>query len=260
MRDVIGRGIAASPGAAAGRIVFSAEAALACKSREEPCVLVRREPPEDVRGMHAANAVLTERGGMTSHAAVIGRGMGLPCIVGASSIRFQTRRQQLIATDGRVFKDGDFITIDGTNGEILVGRADMVEPALDDTFQTLMKWAEDACDIQVRVNADTTTDAQTARHFGAQGIGLCRTEHMFFETDRMTLMQEMIFAKSRGEREAVLDRLLPMQRDDFMALFRIMEGTPVCIRLFDPPLHEFLPSDRAGLATLLKHLIYLYQM
>lgn len=250
-RDVIGRGIAASPGAAAGRIVFSAEAALACKSREEPCVLVRRETsPEDVRGMHAASAVLTERGGMTSHAAVIGRGMGLPCIVGASSIRFQTRRQQLVAIDGRVFKDGDFITIDGTNGEILVGCADMVEPALDDTFQTLMKWAEDACDIQVRVNADTTTDAQTARHFGAQGIGLCRTEHMFFDTDRMTLMQEMIFAKSREEREAVLDRLLPMQRDDFMALFGIMEGTPVCIRLFDPPLHEFLPSDRAGLRDL----------
>ena len=250
-RDVIGRGIAASPGAAAGRIVFSAEAALACEAREEPCVLVRRETsPEDVRGMHAANAVLTERGGMTSHAAVIGRGMGLPCIVGASSIRFQTRQQQLIAIDGRVFKDGDFITIDGTNGEILVGRADMVEPALDNTFQTLMKWAEDACDIQVRVNADTTADAQTARHFGAQGIGLCRTEHMFFDTDRMTLMQEMIFAKSRGEREAVLDRLLPMQRDDFMALFRIMEGTPVCIRLFDPPLHEFLPSDRAGLRDL----------
>ena len=250
-RDVLGLGIAASPGAAAGQIVFSAEAALACKSREEPCILVRRETsPEDVRGMHAANAVLTERGGMTSHAAVIGRGMGLPCIVGANSIRFHTRRKQLIAIDGRVFKEGDFITIDGTNGEILVGRVDMVEPALDDTFQTLMNWAEDACDIQVRVNADTTADAKTARHFGAQGIGLCRTEHMFFEADRMTLMQEMIFAKSRAEREAVLDRLLPMQRNDFMALFGIMEGTPVCIRLFDPPLHEFLPSDRVGLRDL----------
>ena len=250
-RDIIGRGIAASPGAAAGQIVFSAEAALACKSREEPCVLVRRETsPEDVRGMHAANAVLTERGGMTSHAAVIGRGMGLPCIVGASSMRFHTRRKQLVSIDGRVFKEGDFITVDGTRGEILAGRADMVEALLDDTFQTLMTWAGEACDIQVRANADTTADAQTARNFGAHGIGLCRTEHMFFDADRMTVMQEMIFAKSREEREAVLDRLLPMQRNDFIALFRIMEGTPVCIRLFDPPLHEFLPYDRAGLRDL----------
>ena len=250
-RDIIGRGIAASPGAAAGQIVFSAEAALACKSREEPCILVRRETsPEDVRGMHAANAVLTERGGMTSHAAVIGRGMGLPCIVGASSMRFHTRRKQLVSIDGRVFKEGDFITVDGTRGEILAGRADMVEALLDDTFQTLMTWAGEACDIQVRANADTTADAQTARNFGAHGIGLCRTEHMFFDAGRMTVMQEMIFAKSREEREAVLDRLLPMQRNDFIALFRIMEGTPVCIRLFDPPLHEFLPSDRVGLRDL----------
>ena len=250
-RDIIGRGIAASPGAAAGQIVFSAEAALACKSREEPCILVRRETsPEDVRGMHAANAVLTEKGGMTSHAAVIGRGMGLPCIVGASSMRFHTRRKQLVSIDGRVFKEGDFITVDGTRGEILAGRADMVEASLDDTFQTLMTWAGEACDIQVRANADTTSDAQTARNFGAHGIGLCRTEHMFFDADRMTVMQEMIFAKSREEREAVLDRLLPMQRNDFIALFRIMEGTPVCIRLFDPPLHEFLPYDRAGLRDL----------
>ena len=250
-RDIIGRGIAASPGAAAGQIVFSAEAALACKSREEPCILVRRETsPEDVRGMHAANAVLTEKGGMTSHAAVIGRGMGLPCIVGASSMRFHTRRKQLVSIDGRVFKEGDFITVDGTRGEILAGRADMVEASLDDTFQTLMTWAGEACDIQVRANADTTADAQTARNFGAHGIGLCRTEHMFFDADRMTVMQEMIFAKSREEREAVLDRLLPMQRNDFIAIFRIMEGTPVCIRLFDPPLHEFLPYDRAGLRDL----------
>lgn len=250
-RDVVGTGIAASPGAATGQIVFTAEAALACKAKEEPCILVRRETsPEDVRGMHAANAVLTERGGMTSHAAVIGRGMGLPCIVGASTIRFQTRRKQLVAADGRVFEQGDIITIDGTNGEVLSGKAEMVEASLDETFQTLMAWAEDACDIEIRANADTTADAQTARNFGARGIGLCRTEHMFFEADRMTLMQEMIFAKSRDEREAVLDRLLPMQRNDFIELFRIMEGSPVCIRLFDPPLHEFLPSDRDGLRDL----------
>ena len=250
-RDVIGCGIAASPGAATGQIVFSAEAALACKSRDEPCILVRRETsPEDVRGMHAANAVLTERGGMTSHAAVIGRGMGLPCIVGASAVRFQIRRKQLVSQDGRLFKEGDIITIDGSSGQVLSGHVDMVEAVLDETFQKLMTWAQDACDIEVRANADTTADAKTARNFGAHGIGLCRTEHMFFEADRMTLMQEMIFTKSREEREAVLDRLLPMQRADFIELFRIMQGTPVCIRLFDPPLHEFLPSDRAGLRDL----------
>ena len=250
-RDVLGTGIAASPGAATGQIVFTAEAALVCKAKDEPCILVRRETsPEDVRGMHAANAVLTERGGMTSHAAVIGRGMGLPCIVGARTIRFQTRSKQLVAMDGRVFKEGENITIDGTNGEVLSGEAQMVEAALDETFQSFMDWAEDACDIQIRANADTIADAQTARNFGARGIGLCRTEHMFFEADRMTVMQEMIFAKSRDEREAVLDRLLPMQRNDFIELFRIMEGSPVCIRLFDPPLHEFLPSDREGLRDL----------
>ena len=150
----------------------------------------------------------------------------------------------------RLLKEGENITIDGTNGEVLSGEALMVEAALDETFQSFMDWAEDACDIEIRANADTIADAQTARNFGARGIGLCRTEHMFFEADRMTVMQEMIFAKSRDEREAVLDRLLPMQRNDFIELFRIMEGSPVCIRLFDPPLHEFLPSDREGLRDL----------
>ncbi len=245
-RDVLATGIAASPGAASGRIVFSAAEAQASAARDEPCVLVRRETsPEDIRGMHAAAAVLTERGGITSHAAVIGRGIGLPCVVGASSIQFNAGKKRFETPDGRQFGEGDIITIDGTSGQVLAGSPPMLEAALDDAFQTLLGWADDACDIDVRANADTPLDAQTARNFNAQGIGLCRTEHMFFEQDRLTVMREMIFAEGSEDRRAVLDRLLPMQRSDFAQLFRIMEGQPVCIRLFDPPLHEFLPADRA---------------
>jgi len=250
-RDVITRGIAASPGAASGRIVFSAEAAQASAARGEPCVLVRRETtPEDIRGMHAANAVLTERGGITSHAAVIGRGMGLPCVVGANELRFSVRSQKLTAPDGRSFKAGDVITIDGTTGQVLAGEPPMLEAAEDESLVALMTWADEFRDIGVRANADTPADAQTARNFMAQGIGLCRTEHMFFEADRLTVMREMIFAGSTEDRRAALDRLLPMQRGDFIELFRIMQGQPVCIRLFDPPLHEFLPSDRSGMREL----------
>ncbi|MWD28743.1 pyruvate, phosphate dikinase [Aquicoccus sp. SCR17] len=254
-RDRLGRGIAASPGAACGRLVFSSGEAQASAARGEPCILVRRETaPEDIRGMHAAQAVLTERGGMTSHAAVIARGLGLPCVVGASELKFHFRRKQLTAPDGRVFKAGDVLTIDGTSGDILAGEAQMVEAALDDTFRTLMDWAAEACDIGIRANADTPADAQTARNFDASGIGLCRTEHMFFDTDRLTVMREMIFADTREDRRAALERLLPMQRADFIELFRIMKGQPVCIRLFDPPLHEFLPSDRAGMRDMAESL------
>ena len=246
-RDVIGRGIAASPGAATGKIVFSATEAQASASRSEPCILVRRETsPEDIRGMHAAQAVLTERGGITSHAAVIGRGIGLPCVVGASNMRFNLVKKTITAPDGRVFSAGDEITVDGSAGEILAGAARMQEAALDETFQRLMDWAEEAADIGIRANADTPADAQTARNFNAHGIGLCRTEHMFFEPGRLTVMREMIFAETGEDRRAVLERLLPMQRDDFTQLFRIMQGQPVCIRLFDPPLHEFLPADKVG--------------
>ncbi len=246
-RDVLGTGIAASPGAATGRIVFTSAEAQASASRGEACVLVRRETsPEDIRGMHAAVAVLTERGGMTSHAAVIGRGLGLPCIVGASGMRFRLRRQQIVAEDGRILSAGDVITVDGTSGQVLAGEPAMLEAAQDDAFQTLMSWADEARDIDIRANADTPDDAQTARNFHAQGIGLCRTEHMFFEPGRLTVMREMIFAETPQGRAAVLERLLPMQREDFIQLFRIMEGQPVCIRLFDPPLHEFLPTTRTG--------------
>lgn len=250
-RDVVGSGVAASPGAATGKIVFSAADAQASAARGEAAVLVRRETnPEDIRGMHAAVAVLTERGGITSHAAVIGRGMGLPCVVGASEIRFQARRKQLIAPDGRVFGEGDILTIDGSNGQVLAGQPPMLEAALDESFQKLMSWADENRDIDVRANADTPADALTARNFQAQGIGLCRTEHMFFEEDRLTAMREMIFADESDDRKAALERLLPIQREDFVDLFQIMQGRPVCIRLFDPPLHEFLPSDRTGLRDL----------
>ncbi len=246
-RDVLTTGIAASPGAATGKIVFTAAEAQASAARGEPCILVRRETsPEDVRGMHAAVAVLTEKGGMTSHAAVIGRGLGLPCIVGASEMRFQTKKKMLTAPDGRVFKTGDVLTIDGSSGQVLAGQPEMLEAALDDCFQTLMGWADAERDIGIRANADTPADAQTARNFDAQGIGLCRTEHMFFDPGRLTVMREMIFAQTSSGRAAVLERLLPMQREDFVQLFRIMEGQPVCIRLFDPPLHEFLPTTRTG--------------
>jgi pyruvate,orthophosphate dikinase len=250
-RDRFAKGIAASPGAATGRIVFTAADAQASAARGESCILVRRETaPEDIRGMHAAVAVLTERGGMTSHAAVIARGLGLPCIVGAGDIRMNPRDRTLNPPDGRIFREGDIITVDGTRGEALAGVADMLEPALDEWFTTLLHWADNVRDIGIRANADTPEDARTARMFEAEGIGLCRTEHMFFDEDRLTVMREMIFADTATDRRIALDRLLPMQRADFTALFDIMAGLPVCIRLFDPPLHEFLPHDREGMREL----------
>jgi pyruvate, orthophosphate dikinase len=244
-------GIAASPGAATGRIVFSANDAQASAARHEPCILVRRETtPEDIRGMHVAQAVLTVRGGITSHAAVIGRGLGLPCVVGANDLIIDRKKRVITGPDGRSFSEGALITVDGTTGDVLAGEPAMIEATLDVAFQTLLGWADEFRDIGVRANADTPADAQTARNFAAQGIGLCRTEHMFFEGDRIGLMREMIFAESPKDRKVVLERLLPMQRADFTALFEIMHGQPVCIRLFDPPLHEFLPADKAGMRDL----------
>ena len=250
-RDVFAKGIAASPGAAVGRIVFSSQAAQASAARGEPCILVRRETaPEDIRGMHSAVGVLTERGGVTSHAAVIARGLGVPCVVGASGLRLDSKDKRLISADGRTFHEGDLVTVDGTKGEVLVGAAEMLAPALDAAFRTLLGWADTFRDIGIRANADTPADAATARQFEAQGIGLCRTEHMFFDEDRLVVMREMIFADTSKDRAAALARLLPMQRADFVQLFEIMAGLPVCIRLFDPPLHEFLPHTREGLREL----------
>ncbi|MFV2002432.1 MAG: putative PEP-binding protein, partial [Paracoccaceae bacterium] len=244
-------GIPASPGAAVGRIVFSSTAAQASEARGEPCILVRRETrPEDIRGMHSANGVLTERGGVTSHAAVIARGLGLPCVVGASDMHLNSKDKTLQTAAGKTFHEGDIITLDGTSGAAFAGAANMLEPGLGDAFQTLLGWANEVCDMQIRANADTPADALVARKFAAQGIGLCRTEHMFFEDDRLTVMREMIFTDDADDRAAALERLLPMQRADFTELFKIMQGLPVCIRLLDPPLHEFLPSGRTGMRDL----------
>lgn len=253
-RDVIARGIDASPGAATGRIVFSAASAQSAHARGEPCILVRRETvPEDIRGMHASVAVLTERGGTTSHAAVIARGLGLPCIVGASGLTIDARARTVRA-GSRILHEGDEITIDGSSGEVLAGAAVLLPPALDDAFTQLMDWAADAGGMGVRANADTPEDARAARRFQAQGIGLCRTEHMFFDAERLPAMREMIFADTPEDRRLSLDRILPMQRQDFASLFEIMAGLPVTIRLFDPPLHEFLPHDREGLRELAESL------
>ncbi|NDV00171.1 putative PEP-binding protein [Pseudoroseicyclus tamaricis] len=246
-RDVVARGIAASPGAATGRLVLTAQEAQEGEARGEPCILIRRETsPEDIRGMQAAEGIITIRGGMTSHAAVIGRGIGLPCVVGAGDLSID-RQGHVQAPGGRVLKPGDWVTIDGSTGEILAGEAKLIEAGMDDSFRTLLTWADQHRDIGVRANADTPGDAQVARRFEAEGIGLCRTEHMFFEDGRIGLMREVIFSETEEESKAVLSRLLPLQRGDFIRLFEIMQGQPVCIRLFDPPLHEFLPTDKRGL-------------
>lgn len=247
-RDVIAVGVAASPGAASGRLVFDAAAAQAAAAQGDPCILVRRETtPEDIRGMHEASAILTERGGVISHAAVIARGLGVPCVAGASSIEIDSKTQTLTTQLGQVFKAGDVITLDGTSGQVIAGQVAMLQAGIDGAFGTLMGWADEFRDIGIRANADTPDDAQVARRFEAEGIGLCRTEHMFFAEDRLTVLREAIFADNSDDRRAALDRLLPMQRHDFAEIFVTMVGRPVCLRLFDPPLHEFLPSTREGI-------------
>ncbi|MCA8880519.1 MAG: pyruvate, phosphate dikinase [Rhodobacteraceae bacterium] len=246
-RQVMARGIAASPGAASGKLVFSSTTAQAMAAQDEACILVKRETtPEDVRGMHAARGILTEKGGVTSHAAVIARGLGVPCVVGAIGIRIDRRTKTLRTQDGRLLREGDQITVDGSTGEVLDGAVPMLEPALDHAFETFLHWADEVRDIGVRANADTPEDAAIAVRFHADGIGLCRTEHMFFAEDRLTAMRELIFADLPEDRADALSQLLPMQRADFIQIFRIMADRPVCIRLFDPPLHEFLPHDRQG--------------
>ncbi|GFE65954.1 putative PEP-binding protein [Litoreibacter roseus] len=250
-RDVISRGIAASPGAATGKLVFDALAAQAAASQGEACILVRRETsPEDIRGMHAASGILTERGGTTSHAAVIARGLGLPCVAGASDLTIDNKGRKVTTQSGRVFAEGDIITLDGTAGEALAGDVPKIEAGIGGPFEQLMSWADAVRDIGVRANADTPEDAQVAKMFDAEGIGLCRTEHMFFAADRLTVLREAIFAENSTDRNAALKRLRPMQRDDFALIFEIMRDRPVCLRLFDPPLHEFLPNSRAGIREL----------
>jgi len=241
-RPIIGSGLPASPGAASGEIVFGAEEAVAAKAEGRRVILVRMETsPEDIHGMHAAEGILTTRGGMTSHAAVVARGMGIPCVTGAGSMRVDLRNGVLIGM-GCMLRKGDVITIDGSSGRVLKGEVPMTQPELSGDFGKLMEWADGARRMTVRTNADTPADARAARAFGAEGIGLCRTEHMFFEGERIHVMREMILAEDEAGRRAALDQLLPMQREDFTELFSIMHGMPVTIRLLDPPLHEFLPK------------------
>jgi pyruvate,orthophosphate dikinase len=250
-RDVIASGLPASPGAATGKIVFDSDEAERLGQAGESVILVREETsPEDIHGMHAARGVVTARGGMTSHAAVVARGMGRPCVSGAGEL--QIGRSELRAR-GRLFSAGDIITIDGSTGEILAGAVAMVEPELTGDFATLMSWADGVRRLKVRANAETPLDARTARQYGAEGIGLCRTEHMFFEEDRIAAVREMILADDETGRRLALDKILPMQRGDFLALFEIMEGLPVTIRLLDPPLHEFLPHSESEIRTLAVH-------
>ena len=241
-RDVLATGLPASPGAASGQVVFDADAAAAAAARNEAVILVRTETsPEDIHGMHAAEGILTSRGGMTSHAAVVARGMGRPCVAGAGSVHVDVEAG-LFVTGGRTVRAGDTITLDGSAGEVLAGAVARVPAALSGAFETLMDWADATRRLGVRANAETPADAETARGFGAQGIGLCRTEHMFFDAERITAVREMILARDSAGRQAALAKLLPVQRQDFAALFRIMAGLPVTVRLLDPPLHEFLPS------------------
>lgn len=247
-RDVIGMGLPASPGAATGEIVFSSSDGEDARAQGRKAILVRIETsPEDIHGMHAAEGILTTRGGMTSHAAVVARGMGKPCVSGAGSLRVDYKAGTLISM-GQTFRKGDIITIDGGNGQVLKGAVAMLQPELSGDFAAIMEWADAARRMKVRTNAETPLDARMARSFGAEGIGLCRTEHMFFDGDRIVAMREMILADTEKDRRAALAKLLPMQRSDFLELFEIMAGLPVTIRLLDPPLHEFLPKTEAELA------------
>jgi pyruvate, orthophosphate dikinase len=247
-RHVIATGLPASPGAASGEVVFSSDEAERLKAEGRKVILVRVETsPEDIHGMHAAEGILTTRGGMTSHAAVVARGMGKPCVSGAGALRVDPVAQTMQAGN-TVLKRGELITIDGSTGQVLMGRVPMTEPALSGEFGTLMGWADKARTLGVRANADTPADARLAVKFGAEGIGLCRTEHMFFDEERIQAVREMILADDERSRRAALAKLLPMQRGDFVELFEIMGGLPVTIRLLDPPLHEFLPHGDEDIA------------
>ncbi|NOZ29353.1 MAG: pyruvate, phosphate dikinase [Chloroflexi bacterium] len=250
--QVIATGLPASPGAATGKVVFDADEAEELGSAGEKVILVRVETaPEDFHGMAAAQGFLTARGGMTSHAAVVARGMGKPCVAGAGDVLIDYEKRQFSA-NGVVVREGDYITIDGSTGRVILGQAPVVEPELTGEFATLMEWADEFRTMGVRANADIPRDARVARGFGAEGIGLCRTEHMFFEGDRIDAMREMILAETPEARRKALAKLLPLQRSDFAGLFREMDGYPVIIRTLDPPLHEFLPREQEEIEELAK--------
>jgi len=247
-RDVLTKGLPASPGAASGKVVFDADTAEKWAAANEAVILVRVETsPEDIHGMHAARGILTARGGMTSHAAVVARGMGRPCVSGAGTLAINAR-EKLFRVGTREVREGDLVTIDGATGEVMLGAVPTVQPELAGDFGTLMVWADAKRRLKVRTNAETPLDCRTARDFGAEGIGLCRTEHMFFEQSRITAVREMILAADEAGRRAALDKLLPEQRSDFVEIFEVMAGLPCTIRLLDPPLHEFLPHEEAEFA------------
>ncbi len=247
-RNVVAKGLPASPGAACGKAVFDADTAEQRAAAGDSIILIRIETsPEDIHGMHAARGILTARGGMTSHAAVVARGMGRPCVSGAGSIAIDYKNK-LMRVGGTEIREGDVITLDGTTGEVMLGEVPTVQPELSGDFATLMEWADSGRRLRVRTNAETPADCRAAREFGAEGIGLCRTEHMFFDPERITNVRQMILAEDEAGRRTALDKLLPEQRSDFAEIFRIMTGLPVTIRLLDPPLHEFLPHEEEEFA------------
>lgn len=248
-RDLIATGLPASPGAAIGEVAFTSDDAEALAKAGHKVILVRVETsPEDIHGMHAAEAIVTARGGMTSHAAVVARGMGTPCVSGAGDIRIDYKAGEFTCA-GRTVKAGDVVTVDGATGKVFAGEVAMIQPELSGDFAKIMEWADAARTLSIRTNAETPLDVQTARDFGAEGIGLCRTEHMFFEADRLAHFREMILADGEEARREALDKILPVQRQDFADIFRIMEGRPCTIRLLDPPLHEFLPHTEADIES-----------
>jgi pyruvate, orthophosphate dikinase len=252
--DLLTTGLPASPGAACGTLVFDADQAERLGRAGQSVILVRRETsPEDFHGMVTAKAILTARGGMTSHAAVVARGMGKPCVAGAQALVVDEKASRLLV-NGRSLEEGDWITVDGSSGKVFAGQAALIAPELSGNFNRVMKWADRIMQLRVRVNADTPADAHRGRDFGAEGIGLCRTEHMFFDGDRLVVMREMILAQDAAGRKRALTKLLPMQRGDFEAIFRAMEGYPVTIRLLDPPLHEFLPKEPSEIEALAREL------
>jgi pyruvate,orthophosphate dikinase len=251
-RDVLFTGLKASPGAAVGKVVFDPDEAVDRALRGEDVILVRDETsPEDIHGMHAARAIVTARGGLTSHAAVVARGMGRPCVCGAGDLKISEETGSFTAR-GRTVKAGDVITVDGSSGEVMIGAADMIQPKLTGDFAQIMEWADGIRRLKVRANADSPADAAQARHFGAEGIGLCRTEHMFFDAKRIAAVREMILAATREDRIAALNKILPMQQQDFEGIFDVMGDLPCTIRLLDPPLHEFLPHSEADLVAVSK--------
>jgi pyruvate,orthophosphate dikinase len=250
-KKIVAKGLPASPGAASGEVVFTADEAETAAKIGLKVILVRVETsPEDIHGMHAAQGILTARGGMTSHAAVVARGMGKCCVAGCSDIKVDYANESFIARNGVVVKKGDVITLDGSTGEVMLGAVPTVSPEMTGDFATLMEWVDTFRKLKVRTNADTPNDSRVAREFGAEGIGLCRTEHMFFEADRIAAVREMILAEDVSGRQKALAKILPMQKGDFIGIFREMKGLPVTIRLLDPPLHEFLPQEEKDIETL----------